>query len=110
MSNSDSSERRRFAIALSFPGERRDYVEQVASALLPAFGGEKGKAQIFYDGWHESLIIGYDSNRKLQNIYATYSDLIVPFFCQDYRKKKWCGVELRAIEELIFDQEFDRVM
>jgi hypothetical protein len=51
MSKTDSSERRRFAIALSFPGERRDYVEQVAKALLPAFGGEK--ARIFYDNWHE---------------------------------------------------------
>ena len=53
MSDTDSSERRRFAIALSFPGERRDYVEQVANALLPAFGGEQGKARIFYDAWHE---------------------------------------------------------
>jgi Uncharacterized protein containing a TIR (Toll-Interleukin 1-resistance) domain len=110
MSNTDSSNRRRFAIALSFPGERREYVEQVANALLPAFGGgDQGKARIFYDAWHEVLIVGYASNRKLQDIYATDSDLIVPFFCEDYRKKKWCGVELRAIEELIFDQEFDRV-
>jgi tetratricopeptide (TPR) repeat protein len=109
MSNTDSSERRRFSIALSFPGERREYVEQVANALLAAFGGERGKARIFYDAWHEVLIVGYASNRKLQDIYATASDLIVPFFCEDYRKKKWCGVELRAIEELIFDQEFDRV-
>ena len=44
MSNTDSSKRRRFAIALSFPGERREYVEQVAKALLPAFGGEQGRA------------------------------------------------------------------
>ena len=110
MSNTDSTARRRFAIALSFPGERREYVEQVAKALLPAFGGEKGKARIFYDDWHEGLIIGYASNRKLQKIYATDSDLIVPFYCQDYLDKKWCGVELRAIEQLIIDQEFDRVL
>jgi hypothetical protein len=49
MSKTDSSERRRFAIALSFPGERREYVEQVASALLPEFGGEQGKARISPD-------------------------------------------------------------
>jgi hypothetical protein len=110
MSNTDSSKRRRFAIALSFPGERREYVEQVANALLPAFGGEKGKSRIFYDDWHEGSIIGYASNRKLQNIYETESDLIIPFYCQDYRKKKWCGVELRAIEQLLFDEEYDRVL
>jgi len=106
MSDTDSCERRRFAIALSFPGEWRQYVEQVANALLPAFG----KARVFYDAWHEGLIIGYASNRKLQNIYANDSDLIVPFFCQDYLKKEWCGVELRAIEELLFDRQFDRVL
>jgi len=110
MSNTDSSERRQFAIALSFPGERRKYVEQVANALLPAFGGGQGKARIFYDDWHEGLIIGYASNRKLQDIYATESDLIVPFYCRDYRKKPWCGLELRAIEPLLFDEEFDRVL
>jgi hypothetical protein len=108
MSDTDSSKRRRFAIALSFPGERREYVEEVANALLPAFGGEKSR--IFYDNWHQSLIIGYASNRKLQNIYETESDLIIPFYCRDYRKKKWCGVELRVIEEVLFDEEYDRVL
>jgi len=106
MSNPDSSERRRFAIALSFPGEWREYVEQVANALLPAFG----KARIFYDAWHEGLIIGIASNRKLQTIYGADSDLIVPFFCEDYHRKEWCGVEWRAIEELLFDKQFDRVL
>ena len=57
MSDTDSSKRRRFAIALSFPGDRRAYVEQVANALLPAFGGEQGKSRIFYDDWHESEVL-----------------------------------------------------
>ena len=106
----DSSGSRRFAIALSFPGEHRDYVKQVAVALLPAFGGVPGKDRVFYDAWHESKVIGYGSNRKLQKIYAEDSDLIVPFYCQDYLKKNWCGVELRAIENLLFAQEYERVL
>ncbi|MBK9140380.1 MAG: SEL1-like repeat protein [Verrucomicrobia bacterium] len=102
---------RRYAIAFSFPGERREYVERVARALLPAFGGETdGKARIFYDAWHEEPIIGYNTARKLQQIYAHDADLVVPFYCQDYLNKKWCGVELRAIEALLYDQQFDRVL
>jgi len=102
---------RRFAIALSFPGKHREYVEKVARALLPAFGGdEAGQARVFYDAWHEEKIIGYASNRKLQRIYADDSDLVVPFYCQDYLKKEWCGVELRAIEALLQDQQYDRVL
>ena len=102
---------RRYAIAFSFPGERREYVERVARALLPAFGGEtKGKSCIFYDAWHEEPIIGYNTARKLQQIYAHNADLVVPFYCQDYLNKQWCGVELRAIEALLYDQQFDRVL
>lgn len=43
MSKNDSSVLRRFAIALSFPGERREYAERIAKALLSAFRGEQGK-------------------------------------------------------------------
>ncbi len=83
----------------------------MAKALLPAFGGEdQGKARVFYDAWHEGKIIGYASNRKLQNIYAHDADLICPFYCQEYADKDWCGVELRAIEELLFKKEYDRVL
>ncbi len=107
----DAAARRRFAVAFSFPGEHRAYVEQVAAALAPAFGGgDQGKARIFYDSWHEGAIIGYASNRKLQKIYADDSDLIVPFYCQDYLNKKWCGVELRAIEALLYNQDFERIL
>ncbi|HBJ84862.1 MAG TPA: hypothetical protein DDZ88_13525 [Verrucomicrobiales bacterium] len=105
-----SSSPRRFAVALSFPGEHREYVELVAKALLPAFGGEEGKARIFYDVWHESKVIGYNSNRKLQHIYAHDAELVVPFYCQDYLEKQWCGVELRAIESLLFEEQFERVL
>jgi hypothetical protein len=101
---------RRFAVALSFPGERREYVERVARALLPSFGGEiEGKSKILYDLWHEASIIGYAATRRLQGAYSD-SDLIVPFYCADYRTKQWCGVELRVIEQFLFDQEFDRVL
>jgi hypothetical protein len=110
MTQDDRPHTRRFAIAFSFPGEHRDFVEQVAIALLPDFGGEKGKARIFYDVWHESEIIGYNSNRKLQNIYGTECDLIVPFYCQEYLDKNWCGVELRAIEQLLFEHQYERVL
>jgi tetratricopeptide (TPR) repeat protein len=105
-----STKSRRFAVAFSFPGEYRDYVERVARALLPSFGGdEQGKARIFYDAWHEEDIIGYASNRKLQGAYAD-SDLIVPFYCQNYLNKEWCGIELRVIEEVLFEREYERVL
>jgi hypothetical protein len=41
----NSSDRRRFDIALSFPGEHRAFVEQVAGQLAAAFGKER----VLYD-------------------------------------------------------------
>src|SRR6185295_19069374 len=106
-----SSSSRKFAIAFSFPGEHRAYVEKIANALLPAFGGgEEAKTRIFYDAWHEGEVIGYASSRKLQKIYATETDLIVPFYCEEYLDKEWCGIELRAIEALLYEQQFERVL
>ena len=48
MNTTDSSNPRRFAIGLSFPGEKREYVEQVAEALLPAFAGQYFLPYIFW--------------------------------------------------------------
>ena len=36
-----------------------------------------------------------------RRIYHDDSDLIAVFLCADYDKKEWCGLELRAIRDLI---------
>jgi hypothetical protein len=39
---------KRFRVALSFPGEKRDYVRQVADALA----AKLGKDRVFYDDYY----------------------------------------------------------
>jgi hypothetical protein len=46
----DPSSSRRFDIALSFPGEHRDFVKQVASHLASTFG----KDRVLYDKYYEA--------------------------------------------------------
>ena len=41
---------RRFKVALSFPGERREFVEKVAEKLASALGRES----VFYDKYYEA--------------------------------------------------------
>ncbi len=102
---------RKFAVAFSFPGEHREYVRSVAEALLSAMGdGDGGRSRIFLDEWHEEKVVGYGAARKLQHIYSDEAELIVPFYCKEYLQKEWCGVELRAIEELLWDRQYDRVL
>ena len=40
-------------------------------------------------------------SRPLQRFYKDDSDLIVVFVCGEYKKKEWCGIEWRAIRDLM---------
>ena len=43
-------------------------------------------------------------------LYRNRSKLIVVFLGGDYQRKEWCGVELRAIREIILQRGYDRIM
>ncbi len=47
---------RRFAIAVSFPGEHRRFVRNVVNRLAE----ELGKERIFFDEWYEAELLGLD--------------------------------------------------
>ncbi len=95
-----------FRVALSFPGEYRDYVSKVAEVLAQQLTQDK----VFYDAWHQAELARPNLNTYLQNIYHNESDLVVVFLCQEYAEKEWCGLELRAIHELIKQRKDDDIM
>lgn len=98
--------KKRFQIALSFAGEHRDYVEQVAKHLAEKLGEDA----VFYDNWYTHELARPNLDSYLQNIYHQDSDLIVPFFCADYELKEWCGLEARAIRDLIKQRKYENIM
>ena len=104
MQNQQST--KRFRVALSFPGEHRDYVSKVAKALSQKLP----KSQIFYDEWHQADLARPNLDTYLQNIYHKESELIVVFLCQEYEKKEWCGLEFRAIRDLIKKRQDEDIM
>jgi hypothetical protein len=99
--------KKRFQIALSFAGEHRVYVEQVANHLKAALVGEDA---VFYDNWYTHELARPNLDSYLQNIYHQDSDLIVPFICADYERKDWCGLEWRAIRDLIKQRKDEDIM
>lgn len=105
VSSSDSNDRR-FKVAFTFPGEVRDTVRPVAQALASRMGEEN----IFYDEFHESELARIDLDLHLQKIYHNDSDLIVPFFDENYDKKEWTNLEWRAVRDLIKKRDSDRIM
>jgi hypothetical protein len=88
---------KRFRVALSFPGEQRPFVAQVAERLA----ADLGRQAVLYDAWYEPEFARPDLDTYLQSLYHDHSELIAVFFCADYERKEWCGLEWRAVRDLI---------
>jgi len=97
-----------FDVAVSFPGEHRAYVKAVVDALIETYKIEPSK--IFYDEFYTAFLAIPSSDTILQDIYRKRSKLIVTFLCEKYQEKEWCGLEARAIRDLIKVRENDKIM
>lgn len=95
-----------FDAALSFPGEARAYVEQVAAALEHLIGPDR----YFYDNNYVAQLARPSLDTFLQAIYRDRSKLIVVFVGADYENKEWCGIEFRAIRQVLNERAADRIM
>ncbi|ANG97746.1 hypothetical protein A8A54_15400 [Brucella pseudogrignonensis] len=95
-----------FDVGLSFPGEARDLVEKVAYEL----GSRIGHNAYFYDNNYVSQLARPSLDTLLQDIYRNRCKLIVVFIGDDYQRKDWCGVEFRAIRDIIMNRAERRVM
>lgn len=101
-----TDKQRRFAVALSFPGEQREYVRQVDTALCKHFGADR----VFYDQRFTALLARPNLDTYLQDIYHKQAELVVIFDCADYAQKQWCGLEWRAIKDLIKQRREKEIM
>lgn len=93
----DPGSEKRFRVALSFPGERRDFVKKVADYLCERLGKDK----VLYDQHFEAEFALINLDTHLQRLYHDDSDLLAVFLCAEYAEKEWCGLEWRAIRDLI---------
>src|ERR1035441_3954637 len=97
---------KRFRIAFSFAGEKRDFIEKVAAILAKQFG----EAAILYDKFHEAEFAVYDLGIRLPRLYGEQSDLIVPVLCPAYDAKRWTGWEWGHIYGFFTKADGHRVM
>ncbi len=97
---------KRFRVGLSFPGERRDYVKELAGYLADRLRGER----IFFDEYYEAELARPDLDSYLQEIYREECELLVVFLCEEYKENEWCGLEWRAIRDLIKCRRNDSIM
>jgi hypothetical protein len=102
----ESMDTKRFRIAFSFAGEKRDFVAQVAAILAQRFGQDK----VLYDKYHKAEFSRGDLAFYLPDLYEKEADLVVTVFCPDYDKKEWCGLEWNAIYGLLKARKVGEVM
>jgi hypothetical protein len=96
----------RFRVAMSFPGERRGFVARVVDTLRH----ELGTDTVFYDHDYQAQLARPNLDTLLQGIYRNNSDLVVVFLCAGYAQKQWCGLEWRAIRDIIKTRDDERIM
>ena len=69
-----------------------------------------GKSGVIYDKHFEVELARPDLYIYLQEIYHAKSELVVVFLCAEYEKKEWCGLEWRAVRDLIKNRRTSDIM
>lgn len=94
----------RYQVGLSFAGEDRAYVEQVADALI-----NKG-ISVFYDKYEQANLWGKDLYQHLNNIYKNKCEYTIIFISQHYALKLWTKHELKAAQARAFHENREYIL
>ena len=81
---------RPFQVALSFAGEQRDYVREVAKSLAAR------RIAVFYDEFESNVLWGRDGVEHFHQIYSQKTQYVIMFISAEYVAKAWTRLERRA--------------
>lgn len=98
------SKKRIFDVALSFAGEDRAYVEEVAKCLKAA------KINVFYDRYEEATLWGTNLYDHLQDVYRNQSRYCIMFISENYAKKLWTNHERQAAQSRAFEENREYIL
>lgn len=79
-----------YQVALSFAGEQRAYVEEVARCLQA-----RGIA-VFYDGFEKTSLWGKNGTEEFEEVFARRAAYVVMFISKEYVEKSWPRHERRS--------------
>lgn len=83
----------RYDVALSFAGENRTYVHEVAKLLKDA------GVSVFYDEFERADLWGKNLIEHLADVYGKNSRFVVMFISKEYVEKAWTTHERRHAQE-----------
>lgn len=95
-----------FKVALSFPGDMRPQVESLAHALRDRLPADS----VFYDSFYKAELARPNLDQVLSGIYRHQSELVVVFVGESYQQREWCGLEWRAVRDIVKARQDESVM
>lgn len=93
-----------YEVALSFAGEDRDYVEQIAKIL------KKNNIRVFYDFYEKSNLWGKDLYEHLDNVYRFKSKFCILFLSANYKQKVWTDHERKSAQARAFKENDEYIL
>lgn len=93
-----------YDVALSFAGEDRPYVEEVASILK-----SKG-IKVFYDFYEKATLWGKDLYEHLSEVYKNKARFTVMFISAKYADKLWTKHERKAAQARAFEENGEYIL
>lgn len=91
-------------MSLSFAGEQRGYVEQVAIFLE-----DKGY-DIFYDDFDKHSFWGKDMEEFFINVFKNISEYCMMFISNEYMEKYWPSLERRSALERALSEKTEYIL
>lgn len=93
-----------YDVALSFAGENRDYVNEVAE-ILRSMG-----VRVFYDVFEEDNLWGKNLYEYLSDVYQNKARYTVIFISKFYNKKLWTNHERVAMQARAFQESHEYIL
>lgn len=94
----------KYDVCLSFAGEDRGYVNDVAEEL------KKREVRVFYDKYEEVELWGKDLYEHLNDIYKNRAKFCVMFVSRHYASKLWTTHERQSAQERAFKDNSEYIL
>jgi len=94
----------KYDVALSFAGEQRAYVDQVA-AILRARG-----VRVFYDAYAKADLWGKNLFDHLSDVYQNQARYVVVFASAEYAAKAWTNLERQSAQARALNEKREYVL
>lgn len=91
-------------VALSFAGEHRPKVKQLADLL------QKAGLTVFYDDWEQADLWGRDLVQHLDEVYSKKALFCVVFISAEYVAKAWTNHELKSAQARAFRDKKEYIL